>query len=180
MVLHSQLIEHCSIRSAIVPYTIAENSDGICELWFFFGIDTASKDLTDFGGGVKRHENVITGGYRELNEETKGIFKNVIKIEDLERSVGATIKSRANQMSVLFVPIGREWIKKASVLFEEAKINTSDCNEIFRVEPINENSFLQLIHSSDSIMWKNIRRFYSMIYTDRFRNRLYDHFRSKG
>lgn len=55
-------------RGGIVPYT----DDCI----FFFGIDTRSGEISDFGGRInyKRGEDFLKGAIREFREESLGIF----------------------------------------------------------------------------------------------------------
>ncbi len=60
-------------RAGIIIYTKHNN-----ELIFGLGVDTSTKELTDFGGGIsykERDKNVILGALREFNEETLNIFK---------------------------------------------------------------------------------------------------------
>ena len=64
-------------RSGAIVYTLYKN-----KIYFILGIDTKSGDITDFGGGVSlKREDVITGGLRELSEESLGIFGNISKDE---------------------------------------------------------------------------------------------------
>jgi len=66
-----------SSRSGVIVYTVYKNNT-----YFILGIDTKSGDITDFGGGVSfKREDVITGGLRELAEESLGIFGIISKDE---------------------------------------------------------------------------------------------------
>ena len=51
------------------------------------GIDSKTKELTDFGGGVsyKKDANVIVGALREYNEETLSVYP--LSINDVQDSV---------------------------------------------------------------------------------------------
>ena len=59
-------------RAGIIMYTKINN-----EFYFGLGIDNASKEITDFGGGIsykERDKNVILGALREFKEETLNIL----------------------------------------------------------------------------------------------------------
>ncbi len=59
-------------RAGIILYTKYKN-----EHYFGLGIDTNSKEITDFGGGIsykERDKDVISGALREFKEETLGIL----------------------------------------------------------------------------------------------------------
>ena len=70
-------------RAGVILYTKIGN-----ETYFGLGIDTGSKELTDFGGGIsykERDKDVILGALREFKEETLGIFPT--KVEDVLESL---------------------------------------------------------------------------------------------
>lgn len=59
------------MRAGILPYTIYQN-----RLYFGFGIDNQTSDLTDFGGGVQIKDNdPINAAIREFREESLGVFE---------------------------------------------------------------------------------------------------------
>lgn len=62
-------------RSGIIPYV---KVDG--KVFFLLGVDTKTKELSDFGGGVKANENALSGGLRECLEELRWI----INFQDLD------------------------------------------------------------------------------------------------
>jgi len=60
----------CKInRAGVIYYTYHQN-----KLYFCFGRDRMSQDLTDFGGGRKSSETPIECAVREANEESRFIF----------------------------------------------------------------------------------------------------------
>jgi len=69
-------------RAGVIMYTIIDNT-----VYFGMGLDTKTKDITDFGGGVsyKTDYNAIYGALREFQEETLSIFKK-INIDDIVNS----------------------------------------------------------------------------------------------
>ena len=189
LIFGSQLASRRSARAAVVPYTIRPTANGGWQLWFLLGIHADSGDVTDFGGGVKKHEYDITGGHRELDEETKAIFKNAISLNDLNTCVAAVMEDprrRNNRrdgdggMSVIFVPIGNDWFEKAPVLFDNASKKGNSHNEISRLVWLCEDDFLRLVRSPDEVpdytMWSRLRKFYSSVYTNELHDLLYIRF----
>jgi len=69
------------VRSGIIVYTHYKG-----KTYFCLGNDSIYGDLTDFGGGVKKEENVIEGGLRELKEESQGVFGE-LKYENIKNSI---------------------------------------------------------------------------------------------
>lgn len=67
-------------RGGVILYTIYQK-----RLYIGLAIDSASHDLTDFGGRIyyDTDPNCITGSLREFHEETLGIF-NPITVEQVE------------------------------------------------------------------------------------------------
>lgn len=58
------------LRAGIIPYTIFNG-----KVYFGFGIDTRTSELTDFGGGVQKQDKTpINTAIREFREESLGIF----------------------------------------------------------------------------------------------------------
>lgn len=72
-------------RAGVIIYTKYNN-----EIYYGLGIDSVSKEITDFGGGIsykERDKNVILGALREFKEETLGIFGDVHYLDILESPV---------------------------------------------------------------------------------------------
>jgi hypothetical protein len=61
-------------RAGIVIYTVHNGA-----VYFGFGLDAKTHDLTDFGGGIiyKHDLNVVRGALREFEEETLQIFEPI-------------------------------------------------------------------------------------------------------
>lgn len=61
-------------RAGVILYTVYNDA-----VYFGFGLDSRTHDLTDFGGGViyKRDRNVVRGALREFEEETLQIFESI-------------------------------------------------------------------------------------------------------
>jgi len=59
-------------RSGIILYTMIDN-----EIYIGMGVHSHSHDFTDFGGSVKKNEDVIKAAIREFTEETLFIFNDI-------------------------------------------------------------------------------------------------------
>ena len=179
LVFGTQLTKRRSSRAAVVPYIIRPALTGGWRLWFLLGIHADSGDVSDFGGGVKKNEYDITGGYRELNEETKGIFKDTINTHDLTTCIAAVQDGhgRSRGMSVVFVPVISDWFNTAPILFAKANKKGNSHNEMSGLMWVCESDFLKLAHKpeaiSNHIMWSRLRKFYTSIYTNELHNLLY-------
>lgn len=56
-------------RCGVIPYVIIKNV-----IYFCFGIDNRTKDITDFAGGRKFNETFSESARREFEEESLGVF----------------------------------------------------------------------------------------------------------
>ena len=63
------------LRGGVIVYTRVDD-----KLYFCFGIDRDTQEMTDFGGGIgykSRDKNIITGSLREFSEESLGVFGRI-------------------------------------------------------------------------------------------------------
>lgn len=177
LVYGQKLIDRRSTRAAILPYTIV-NMDGEDKILFLFGIHSGTNEITDFGGGVKKYENDLIASFRELNEESKGIFEKSIFIPDLNTCIAAVKDTERTEMSVIFVPIYNrnncsENIKK----FKNISKSGECYNEIEKLVWVKETDFTKILNLSTTstkyTMWSRIRKFYNDIYDYNLRQMLY-------
>lgn len=148
-------------RASVIPYIIINNN-----IHYLLGIDRKSNDITDIGGGVKRHEYSLSGAKRELNEETIGLLYN--NLDDpliLHKSIA--IYDDKFKLSSIFLPVGLEVYDKIVEDFQ-LRINKSDKkmnNEMSQLLWIDNDQMNHLLFEKGSIdnlsMWKRIRLFYS-------------------
>lgn len=73
---------------------------GDSRLWFGFGVDTESGDLTDFGGGVRAHETVTESALREFTEETLGALGYCLRPDGHE---SGHVCAYSSSMAILFL-----------------------------------------------------------------------------
>ena len=74
--LGAQLAQTKSTRASVLPYVI-KNDGNQRKIYFLFGIDRETGDITDLGGGVKRDEFSLEAGLREFREESDEIFGTI-------------------------------------------------------------------------------------------------------
>lgn len=174
--LGARLAQVKSSRASVLPYVV-RNINSKRKIYFLFGIDKETGDITDLGGGVKRDEYSLEAGLREFREESDEIFGTLYdRPNDYLRDIAIS----STDMCVLFVPLAFEWYSKAVFLFEQRKrefpISTdgnskkkSHC-EIERLVWIDEDSFLYMLRSRtgscrlpsvcDHQIWSRLQRFY--------------------
>lgn len=173
--LGAQLAQTKSTRASVLPYVI-KNDGNQRKIYFLFGIDRETGDITDLGGGVKRDEFSLEAGLREFREESDEIFGTIYnRPNDYMRNIALSTRD----MCVLFVPLAVEWYSEAILLFEKRKMEPfpaegngkkkSHC-EIERLVWIDEDSFLDMIRSrsgfcqlpdvSNHQIWSRLQKFY--------------------
>ena len=174
--LGARLAQVKSSRASVLPYVI-KNVGKRRKIYFLFGIDRDTGDITDLGGGVKRDEFSLEAGLREFREESDEIFGTLYdRPNDYLRDIAIS----SSDMCVLFVPLDVEWYDKAVNLFEQRKREPfpsvdgngkkkSHC-EIERLVWIDEDSFLDMIRSRSGLcrlqdvskhqLWSRLQKFY--------------------
>lgn len=118
-------------RSGAIPTLTDEDGQTV----YCFGSDRRTNDLSDFSGGIKyvmANENAISGGLRELDEESLGVF-NIQDIPEGEyRDSNIPIIFDMNLLIMFIEVVGskKAYIKAFKgkydlALIEEAKIRAS-------------------------------------------------------
>jgi hypothetical protein len=163
LIVASRLANVKTVRAGVVPYTII---DGIT--YFLLARDRLTKELGDFGGGVKKFEYSLMAGLREWHEESRGIFSEVCRSANDIATAIAVIDKR--KMAVIFVPLKKEWKDEAQKLFE-AKSEAAGkkrSNEVSSLVWVDESRFRNLIDGEtvedQEVMWKKIRSHFSGMY----------------
>ena len=152
-------------RAGVIIYTIIQG-----KLYFCFGRDKASGDLTDFGGGVKNSDaSPVQAGIRELIEESLGVFG--IIYEDEVQDYQAILH---NNMLLMFFPleVNRDEVR---ALFEEryhriAKPEMSELvwlsyDEIKTIVDSNNQSYYETIYHKVHSLLVDINFIYQQIVT---------------
>jgi hypothetical protein len=159
----SKLADIKTVRAGGIPYTI---SNGV--LYFLLARDGISKELGDFGGGVRKNELSLMAGFREFREETRGIFYGYESANDI--AISLAVKDPEDKMAVIFIPVSNGWLEDAPKLFKEISSSKRKFNEISDIVWVNESSFKDLIRGSGrrgmDVMWSKVRRFFNPIYNN--------------
>jgi hypothetical protein len=103
-------------RAGLIPYTIYNN-----QTFLAFGIDTRSRDITDFAGGVNKTEKLVDAALREGKEETL----NLISLERKDVSECLCISNNRNLS--IFVPVNQVPYKFAQEFSRRYK---AECNSV--------------------------------------------------
>lgn len=89
-------------RKRDLPPEVAARSEGREdgeEVYFAFGVDEQSGDLTDFGGGVKKNETTTQSALREFDEETLGTLSMCAR----DLTFGGHVAVYDRTMAILFL-----------------------------------------------------------------------------
>jgi hypothetical protein len=129
-------------RSGVIPFTKINN-----KVYFLLAVDFNTGDLSDFGGGCKKNENLVTTAFRELNEESYGLFVNMS--EQILYNSFAIVNHKRNS-AVFFMYIDSTWFTNVKDAYFIALLKTSDKFETKDIKWISEEEFKKLIYSIDS------------------------------
>jgi len=142
-------------RAGVIPYIYDNNDD---QLYFLFGIDKTAKELTDFGGGIKKGETPLIAAVREFNEESRSLFDP--EDYNINRYTNC-VSLHDRDMSIIFLPVKRKWLNQAKHNFD----NNESCkksDEMSFVEWHDLDSFCELsFNPRKTILWRRVQKFLS-------------------
>lgn len=139
------------IRSGAIIYTKCKTDQGP-KTYFCLGIDTQSRNLTDFAGGVTKGETVIEGGLRELKEESQGVFGDIA-----EEDIKDTLLFHCHNMITMFIPRLDIDMNNACSEFR-SKIEAVEEPEVCDIVWLETNDFLESIHGRGRKLYVRVRR----------------------
>lgn len=142
-----------SIRAGVIPFTIKDN-----QLYFLLGIDRNTRELTDFGGGVKSTESVVDAAYRELFEESCKLFNGDIFKTDITSSIAIT--DYMHNITIFFVHVNSSWLQRAELEFSnhQKKLVGKKYNELVGIKWINDQDFEMIAFDRrNQSMWIRIQ-----------------------
>ncbi len=141
-------------RAGVIPFTVREH-----RIYFLLGIDRRTRELTDFGGGVKSTETMVDAALREFTEETCTIFESVITKEHIKRSPAVTNPTRDS--AIFFLHIDPAWLDSAEPSFRLRQRNLCDIrkhNELIGIKWISDQDFKMVaFNRRNQCMWKRIQ-----------------------
>ncbi len=142
------------IRAGVIPFTIKNN-----HLYFLLGIDRGTRELTDFGGGVKASESMVDAAYRELLEESCKLFYSDISKNDVTSSVAIT--NHVQNTAIFFVYIDSGWLQRAESEFNNYQrrlVGVKKYNELIGVKWVKEQDFEMIAFDKcNQCMWRRIQ-----------------------
>ena len=142
-------------RAGIIPYTVISGIKYFC-----LGVDSKYGTLTDFGGGVKKHEDFVEAACRELEEESLGIFDFTSK-ENIEmvRKYSKTVYD--NSTAVIFLHLNLNNLG-TTVKEYQTRFSNENYAENSNIMWIPEDAFFYLIKSGKTI--RNGKYIYPSVY----------------
>jgi len=165
MTLASYLATVKTNRCGFIPYTIVNGA-----LHFLLTRHKPTRDLGDFGGGVRKTEFALMAGLRELHEESHGIFSHIYKTaNDVGNSVAIVDGDSLNgthNMAIVFVSLENKWIEDAQQAFVNNPPTKKRSDEVSELVWVNESTFLALINGrpSKDVLWSRIQSFLRKTY----------------
>src|SRR5579863_2519100 len=136
------------MRSGAIVYTFIKG-----KIYFIFGVDANSKNITDFAGGVAiKTEDSITGGLREFCEESLGIF-GLITTEEIKKCLAIYDSNNL----IMLVPLKLDLEKKYQEFLK--RVNRLKNPEVIDLYICDKRQLINLVASkgSEHIMYDRIR-----------------------
>lgn len=127
-------------RAGIILYNYNKYGD----LYFYMGIDTKSKDYTDFGGGIKKNETILKGAIREYNEETL----NILMLD--EKKIENSIMYYDSSMAIIFVEYNFDY-DYIHTKFIKNKMYNNKYNELYDFIKIKYDNFIYMLYNTNNI-----------------------------
>lgn len=148
-------------RSGVVPYTFRNG-----KLYLLFGVDRATQELTDFGGGVKNGETSLTGAIREFREESRGVLATRYYMPNMYETSYSLVD---RQMSIVFLPMHPTFYDGIPRMFRALGADKRRCDELSDVRWLSMTEFVKIVFDANNKkMWKRVKRFLSNTITDDF------------
>jgi 8-oxo-dGTP pyrophosphatase MutT (NUDIX family) len=141
-----------TIRAGVIPYRFNPVTG---ELSFLLARHSSSKELGDFGGGVRKNESALQAAFREFDEETLGVFSEFYsKPEDLELCPAFI---DGGSMSVIFAPVPYDF--DVYERFSDARMqNSSRAHHGAHHKPLRK----ALVEISE-VVWASVTEFRRLI-----------------
>lgn len=150
-----------SKRCGTIIYTLEQNKTS-WSLWFLLARDKKTGELGDLGGGIKKNENTLAAGFRELKEESRGIFSEVYRRPQDMANCVAVIDDKAD-MTELFAPVHQDWLYMASEKFKYTPPMKKNIDEMSELVWVSQDTLNDLVWGQSLLdvgsMWSKIKIF---------------------
>lgn len=148
-------------KSSVVPFVVVPES-GLNKLYFLFGVDSSTGDVTDFSGGVRKNESGLTGGLRKLREESSGVIET--EYTKLNNSIGWVAYVDQNLgRSTFFLGLPSKNFEDLPLKFSLTK-KSQRVSQIIFLEWVDVLKVIYGRHPKYK-MWTGIRNFYKNVFT---------------
>jgi hypothetical protein len=145
------------IRSGAIIYT-----HHLGKTYFCMGIDSCYGDLTDFAGGVKKGESILTGGLRELHEESLGIFGELG-----EKDIAENLSFYSNNMVIMFIRLAVDIEKTkndfSNLVKEKEDGHFANKLEVSNICWLDKGDFLDSIACKGRKMYNRVQKILSKV-----------------
>lgn len=142
------------VRSGAILYTKQKG-----KTYFCMGSDSSYGDLTDFAGGVRKGETIITGGLRELKEESLGVFGE-IKESDVQDS----ICFYTNNMLIMFIYLPLLDMEKSKELFKlKASEEKKGKIEVSKLVWLEKKEMVECVNGKGLKMYSRVKKILSKV-----------------
>lgn len=127
--------------------------------YFCLGIDAIHRELTDFGGGVKKDETIIEGGLRELYEESQGVFGDL-----LYNDIKDCIIFNSHNMAIMFIHLQVDMNQITKTFFEKIKDKAE--LEVSSIKWLETNELTDSIQGRGYKMYNRVSKFLNKVLPD--------------
>lgn len=150
-------------RAGVILWTKIDN-----EIFFGFGIDTKTKELTDFAGGInyKKDKTVVLGALRECKEETLGLYA----LHELDVACSPVIYDTKNliifikvESCVHPIQISKSFAEKYKYQCSEySKRGSKELPEVCGIRWLDERELYNAVHGTrKGVIFSRVKNFLS-------------------
>lgn len=142
-------------RAGVIPYTVINGHVHFC-----LGVDFKTKELTDFGGGIRdSDESPLHGALREFREESNGVFGEENYDSDKYMDSPCLIKNITQKSNYHMMIVFQE-VEPCYLSSTMAKFQMSTNEEICAIFWGGEPIFRQLVYTPDATrMYTKVKKF---------------------
>jgi len=154
---HNLCREFDYARSGVMPYTVIDDN-----VHFLCALDGRTKDLTDFGGGVKSRESALEAALREFEEESVSAFFPKMYNSNTWSDTFA-VNDKKRKMSIIFIPFSGLYAQYVVSLFNRARCTAyrKKNTEIESILWVRQDKFYDIAFNKENKdMWARIQNFF--------------------
>jgi hypothetical protein len=144
-------------RSGVIPFVKIKE-----KFHFLFGIDRASRELTDFGGCVAPEETLLEAAFREFEEESCGIFEEIVTIKNVEESLAIVNEHFTEAIFLVNVPVSFfSSVNKMFVVNQQQFSGSRKHNELIGIKWVSEDHLKNIaFEKSVHVLWTRVQKMF--------------------